>query len=426
MSNVDATPPDSGEDPPIELNKVLNGICQQCEGDNPEEFVSCMFCKVCYHMNGCFDNADHDILPNSCTKNFHKAINKSGKFAHRPGNFRFVCDPCITKFENTQTCTTNDNVQILDNRVTNLAGDVAVIKDLLTKLTSEKKSETPAAGSSGSNSSQVNLWENTSRVQEIKSLLVVDKDVSIQASELEKSVTHNGIQVSGKYTNKKGNHVFVLPSVKARDELKAKLTLSGVTADKITEPKQKYPAISIVGISSSYNIENKDDLLNCIFRQNPGITELVNQDNSMFEILTIKSIKNNANVKQAILRVSDNIRHAIKSLGDRVFCGMTSCKVYDQLYVKRCNKCQDFGHYAKECTGSAVCGLCASEAHETKDCEHKDKANVNDYLCCYNCKKTGQTEQMSGHGATSTNCPCYIAQQKKLKASLSYYRESKN
>ena len=49
MSNVNATPPDSGEDQPTELNKVLNGICQQFEGDNPEKFVSYMFFKVCYH-----------------------------------------------------------------------------------------------------------------------------------------------------------------------------------------------------------------------------------------------------------------------------------------------------------------------------------------------------------------------------------------
>ena len=107
---------------------------------------------------------------------------------------------------------------------------------MLTKLTSENKSETPAAGSSGS----INVWENTSRVQEIKSLLFIDKEVYIQDSEHEKSVTHNGIQVSGKYRNKKDDHVFVLPSVKARGELKEKLTLSGVTADKITEPRQKW------------------------------------------------------------------------------------------------------------------------------------------------------------------------------------------
>ena len=51
MSNVIATLPGGGDDPPGELNRVINGICSQCESDNPEEFVSCMFCKVLYQLS---------------------------------------------------------------------------------------------------------------------------------------------------------------------------------------------------------------------------------------------------------------------------------------------------------------------------------------------------------------------------------------
>ena len=61
MSNVSVVPPDR-VDPPAELNKVVNGVCQQCESDDAEEFVSCMFCKISFHMNGCFDISDNDIF----------------------------------------------------------------------------------------------------------------------------------------------------------------------------------------------------------------------------------------------------------------------------------------------------------------------------------------------------------------------------
>ena len=42
---------------------------------------------------------------------------------------------------------------------------------------------------------------------------------------------------------------------------------------------------------------------------------------------------------------------------------MRSCAVYDQWYVKRCNKCQLFGHYAKQCGNRACCGYCAADDH---------------------------------------------------------------
>ena len=46
------------------------------------------------------------------------------------------------------------------------------------------------------------------------------------------------------------------------------------------------------------------------------------------------------------------------------------------LGIKRCNKCQEFVHYVRECKGLTACGLFASEVHEAKYSEHKDAPNV--------------------------------------------------
>ena len=202
-------------------------------------------------MNGCFNNGDKDILPNSCAKSFHKAINKIGKFAQRPGNFRFICDPCITKFENSQTCTTNDNVQILDNRVSNLAHDMNQVKEMLQKLT--VRNEAAAVSAPSTNTGILpppvasNVWQDANKVQEIKTLLVINKDANLVDKVIEDSVTASGVQVKGKYIDKKGNTAFILPSQKAREEFKTILQSSGVSSEKITEPKQRYPLISVVG-----------------------------------------------------------------------------------------------------------------------------------------------------------------------------------
>ena len=429
MSNVNADPPDSG-DPPGELNIVTNGVCTHCESDNAEEFVSCMFCNTIFHMNGCLNADLKNILPNTCAKHFHKAINKSGKFAHRPGNFRFICDPCITKFENSQTCTTNDNVQILDNRVTNLASDMKQVKDMLQKLTVRNDDVTVSTPSTSAGTTPqpiiTNVWQDSDKIHEIKTLLVVNKDVILADKVIEDSVTASGIQVKGKYINKKGDTAFILPSQKAKEDFKSILQSSGVSSEKITEPKQRYPSIAVVGISNQFDRENKDSLVPSLLRQNPGIANIVNLEGSIFEILTIKPVKSNPNIKQAIIRVSDNIRYAIKSTGDRIFSGLSSCKVYDQLYIKRCNKCQDFGHYAKDCKGNVCCGLCSSGDHETKDCIHKDKPDLNNFMCCINCKKAGLTDLMHSHQANSTTCSSYVAKQEKLKSTTSYYINQKN
>ena len=69
--------------------RVINGCCIQCK--DVEEFVSRLFCKKfsLTFKDGCFENGDRDIF---------KAINKTGKFAYRPGNFHFVCDPYVINF----------------------------------------------------------------------------------------------------------------------------------------------------------------------------------------------------------------------------------------------------------------------------------------------------------------------------------------
>ena len=430
-SEVMSNDSDPALDDRLEPNRVKDGVCVQCESEEADEFVSCMFCKLCFHLNGCFDNGFLDILPNSCTKNFYKAINKSGKFAHRPGNFRFICDPCITKFENSEVSSTNDNIQILDNRVTNLSRDMNQVKEMLQKLTANNESaavptSVPEMQGTSSQASVVDVWKDSNKVQEIKSLLVVDKDVKLTEKAIEQSVTSSGIQVKGKYINKKGDTTFVLPSKKAREEFKTILTASGVSNEKISEPKQRYPAISVVGISNDFNNDNKENLISTIIKQNPSIAESIKTEGSMFEVLIVKPVKNNVNVNQAILRLSDNIRYAIKNTGNRIFCGLTSCKVYDQLYVKRCNRCQDFGHYAKECKGNICCGICSAGDHETKDCIHKDKPDLTSFVCCINCKKADLTDQMNSHQANSVSCPTYVAKQDKLKSATPYYSLQKN
>ena len=43
-------------------NTMDSGKYQNCNRQESGKFVSCLFCKVKFHLNGCFENSDDDIL----------------------------------------------------------------------------------------------------------------------------------------------------------------------------------------------------------------------------------------------------------------------------------------------------------------------------------------------------------------------------
>ena len=411
----------SGKDNTADPNMFTNGKCNQCGSTSTAEAVSCLFCKELFHLTNCFDEDYLDCVSPSGLKGFVNAVNKAGVYAKRNGNFRFICNPCMTQFEINETSTTNDKVQALDNRVTRLYTElsegIGQIKDLLgssfkpSPVTTPDKS--PITDQGNSSISNGNVWNDTDRV---RSLLVVDKAVELDPKAIEKAAIENGIPIDKSKFNDSntGNSVFVFPSQKARDDLKAKIQLlhPGVSNDSFKTPQPRLPTISIVGIPSELD---KDGVVKSVMAQNDCIRNCCTPNGtSTFKVLTVKNLRNNSNVKQAIVCVSDDIRQAIHSKNNKVFIGMNSCVVYDQWYVKRCNKCQLFGHYAKQCGNKVCCGYCAGDDHESIACPHK---NDPDKRCCNNCKTTGKSEAHT-HPAYSQTCPVYVAKKDSLKASI--------
>ena len=68
-----------------------------------------------------------------------------------------------------------------------------------------------------------------------------------------------------------------------------------------------------------------------------------------------------------VARVSEDIQKLIKMSNDKIYMDLVSHRVVDRFYIKRCNKCQQFGHYEKECTHELHCGFC-KQHHKSSDC----------------------------------------------------------
>ena len=160
-------------------------------------------------------------------------------------------------------------------------------------------------------------------------------------------------------------------------------------------------------------------------KQNPTIEALFGNGET-FKILDIRKHKFSDDRYHATIRVSNDIRIAIKKQNEKLFIGSSSCPVTSHVHVKRCNYCQKFGHFAKSgtrtCTASVpTCGHCASQQHESKDCTQKGAT------CCTNCKNNKFKGVSNSHSAFANECPSYLAQQERIKSKIFFYNlQTKN
>ena len=140
----------------------------------------------------------------------------------------------------------------------------------------------------------------------------------------------------------------------------------------------------------------------------------------LHDILFIRN--SGLNTCSAVVRVGCKIRILIASNRNTVFIGLTACRVYDRFFVKRCNKCQDYGQYAKSCQNSAKCGFCSGD-HQSCDC-HLNNYSEYSSMTCVNCKMNNLP--CTGHSTFWSKCPSYLAAQVKMKKRIPYYKIKQN
>lgn len=159
---------------------------------------------------------------------------------------------------------------------------------------------------------------------------------------------------------------------------------------KYEKPKEFIPSIKIVGLYA--RDVDITDLQKMIIESNP-VLEL-SEDN--FTIIQIYSngIQKGVN---AIAEVTIDRFKIIMALGS-LLVNTKNCRVYENLELLHCGKCQKFGHIKKFCESTVfICGNCAAN-HETKDCKNREK------LKCINCANLNNTSIKTNHYTSSPLC----------------------
>ena len=168
-----------------------SGICSTCNVEaNEPEVLQCYDCKSFYH-GVCGDQVPYG------SKTFLSLFKKL-----KVGNIIFVCDICITKRENHEASSINDQIAALTMTVNTLANEFKSFK-------AEKEIPLALNNAAVNQDKNVKPWSNLEGVQNMKSSLCIKSNgVPVNMGKVQELAANNSIQES-KTVVKENGDVYV-------------------------------------------------------------------------------------------------------------------------------------------------------------------------------------------------------------------------
>ena len=380
-----------------------SGKCSTCNKQTTEaDILQCYDCQSYLH-GVC---GETPITNKTFLKKFKEV---------RVRNFMFVCDHCLTRRENKQASLMKDQISELTNTVSTLVKEFSAFK--------LEQAERPAVQTAPAVSEKPSVWKNQTRTSSMKaSLCIKSKGKAVDIDKIKEIARANSIQVSKADVKDNGDVYVDMPSHENREKLLPLLDGDTFAQNEIVTLKSKLPTISILSVE---DFSCKEEFVDKVKQQNPEIKRLI-AEGSEFSIVYAKEPRKSGDSSkkeyhQVVARVSEEVRRVIKESGNKVFVDLIAHRVVDRFFVRRCNKCQEYGHYEKDCVKPECCGYC-QQRHKSSDCNQVNSGDTKNYQCI-NCKKEGKPH--IGHSSLWHKCPSFVEQQKKVKKSIPYYA-SKN
>lgn len=381
------TPPEA-----VTLLKDVNvlkpdGTCNRCSKNAQSENLRCFLCEERFHVIEC-------TAPKMCTPTFLKTTWPTLETLY-PG-ITFICDLCR---ENKKM----KDEHVMMDRFNKMENDIREIKQLIQNKPNNPQppTKTPSYADRVANKPVAIVIKPNEQAEEDQPVTVANME------EIKNIAIDKSAEVMSTYVNKQGNHVIICKNEKSKATLMPHLEQT-FPSKTLHTPPPRCPTITIKEIHGDYD---PTTLYNIIKQQNPTIE--VTPDS--FKVIFTKEVYNEPGTHYAVVRVADKVRDQIKANRDSLCIGMESCHIKDRFFARRCNRCQELGHFHGECKSErSVCGKCA-KSHDTRSCEDTRYK-------CHNCSIDGRGN--TGHPAYSPKCPVYIAAQEKVKEKISYYQKN--
>ena len=174
----------------------------------------------------------------------------------------------------------------------------------------------------------------------------------------------------------------------------------------MNSPQAKLKPVTIVGLPKAYK---ENEVVDMLLLHNDFIKNfaIANKIEDHIKVHVVKPLRNNQEVYQIFASVSPTLREGMQNYKNKVLIGISSCRIYDRSRTKRCNNCQHYGHFAKDCEtpNEPVCGKCSGN-HRTDGCLFPNEKK------CINCVRTNNKE--SNHEAFDHKCPTMMKYEKEL------------
>ena len=140
------------------------------------------------------------------------------------------------------------------------------------------------------------------------------------------------------------------------------------------------------------------EILEAIIAQNFG--QEVERDSIKSQLRPVFKFSNRRAARDKnhwICEVSPKLRNNLMER-ERFFVDFKSCRVDDHLCIRRCYKCQGFGHVAKKCRQQDdTCSYCAENGHQNRECSRRQEPPR-----CVVCRIYGKD---SSHNTRDNFCP---------------------
>ena len=392
----------------------VQGICQTCCKKAIEvEVIRCSCCQFYFHAICDSESGITDYI----AKKTHLGLHKG---ASTKSNFIWRCDTCLTISEANEAASLKDVMRGLIDRFSQLEGKlVSEIKiqvaEEFKKLTASQSQEFDKLSTKVPEPKQQNqtVWNNPTSVENLKASLLIKADGNgrpVDADKVTKMVMDHGVPVNKVVVTSTGDTFMNFPNVESLDKIRPLLEQSD---NEVVTLKKKLPSVNLLGVTEEFT---QEQIKSGICSQNKVVGDLVKAGQELSVIYT-REPPQGKDYYHVTVRVSPDIRSAIKSSGNKLFLSKKVCNVVDNFDVKRCNKCQEFGHYASKCAEDKpdVCGYCG-ENHKSNTCLLKDSP-THTHKCC-NCE--GAALKAEGHNTFWKKCAAYKIQQDKLKSSIAY------
>lgn len=117
------------------------------------------------------------------------------------------------------------------------------------------------------------------------------------------------------------------------------------------------------------------------------------------EIRILKFFKGRKDILHAIIQV-DNYTREILLKKKRILVDLVPVRIGEYKEIKRCYRCQSYGHLSYDCKQEIKCAICQGQ-HDTRTCTETEAT------CCY-CKEN------NNHRSDSFQCQYYIEQKMRI------------